>query len=41
MKKMYNTPEIELVKIDTRDIMSASLGDERDPWGEDDFPAAD
>jgi hypothetical protein len=39
--KKYIELEIELVKIDTRDIMSASLGDERDPWGEDDFPAAE
>ena len=35
--KKYTTVEIELVKIDTRDIMSASLGRDRDPYGEDPF----
>lgn len=37
MKKMYNAPEVELVKVDTKDIMSASLGLERDPVGTDIF----
>ena len=35
--KFYNVPSIEIVKIDTRDIMSASLGEIRDPHVSDPF----
>ena len=35
--KFYNVPSIEIVKIDTRDIMSASLGDVMDPHEPDNF----
>lgn len=35
--KFYNTPSIEIIKIDTRDIMSASLGEVRDPYEDDVF----
>ena len=35
--KFYNVPSIEIVKIDTRDIMSASLGDVKDPYVKDPF----
>ena len=36
--KFYNVPSIEIIKIDTRDIMSWSLGKDadnyvEDPWG--------
>ena len=37
MKKFYNAPELELVKIDTKDIMSVSLGPEKDPAETDIF----
>lgn len=37
MKKIYNAPELELVKIDTKDIMSISLGTKKDPYGKDIF----
>lgn len=36
-KNTYNVPEIELVVIDTKDIMSASLGLDRDPFSTDIF----
>jgi len=35
MKKIYNAPVVELVKVDTRDIMSASLGAVKDPYKTD------
>ena len=35
--KLYNTPAIEIIKIDTRDIMSASIGEVRDPFENDVF----
>ena len=35
--KFYNTPSIEIIKIDTRDIMSWSIGSEKDPWVNDPF----
>ena len=34
--KFYNVPSIEIIKIDTRDIMSWSLG-AADPWVDDPF----
>ena len=34
--KFYNVPSIEIIKIDTRDIMSWSLG-AADPWVNDPF----
>ena len=37
MKKLYNAPEVEIVKVDTRDIMSVSLGPEKDPAETDIF----
>ena len=37
MKKFYNAPEVEIVMVDTKDIMSASLGFERDPAETDIF----
>ena len=35
MKKIYNAPSVELVKIDTKDIMSASRGSVKDPYNRD------
>lgn len=35
--KFYNVPSIEIIKIDTRDIMSWSLGVEKDPFVNDPF----
>ena len=35
--KFYNVPSIEIIKIDTRDIMSWSLGSEKDPFVKDPF----
>ncbi len=35
--KIYNVPSIEIIKIDTRDIMSWSIGAEKDPWVNDPF----
>ena len=34
--KFYNVPSIEIIKIDTRDIMQWSLGS-KDPFVEDPF----
>ena len=35
--KFYNVPSIEIIKIDTRDIMSWSLGTVADPFVDDPF----
>ena len=35
--KFYNVPSIEIIKIDTRDIMSWSIGPDRDPFENDPF----
>ena len=35
--KVYNTPSIEIIKIDTRDIMSESKGILLDPFKSDIF----
>ena len=35
--KIYNVPSIEIIKIDTRDIMSWSIGKDADPWVDDPF----
>lgn len=33
--KFYNVPSIEIIKIDTRDIMSWSIGPDKDPYEND------
>lgn len=33
--KFYNVPSIEIIKIDTRDIMTWSTGIESDPYIDD------
>ena len=33
--KIYNVPSIEIIKIDTRDIMSWSTGAKSDPFIDD------
>jgi hypothetical protein len=35
MRKLYNAPAAELIKIDTKDIMSISRGGTKDPYTKD------
>lgn len=35
MKKIYEIPEIEIISVNTSDVITASLGKDRDPFAED------
>ena len=35
MKKAYEIPEIEIISVNTSDVITASLGKDRDPFAED------
>ena len=35
MKKAYEIPEIEIISVNTSDVITASLGKDRDPFVED------
>ena len=35
MKKIYESPEIEIISVNTSDVITASLGKDRDPFAED------
>ena len=37
MKKLYNAPSVELIKLDTKDIMASSYSISNDSWGKDIF----
>ena len=35
MKNTYEIPEIEIISVNTSDVITASLGQERDPFADD------
>ena len=35
MKKAYEIPEIEIISVNTSDVITVSLGKDRDPFAED------
>lgn len=35
MKNIYESPEIEIISVNTSDIMTESLGQARDPYADD------
>ena len=37
MKKLYNAPSVELIKLDTKDIMASSYNVSNDSWRKDIF----
>ena len=37
MKKIYKAPYAEIIDVETKDIMSLSLGNSKDPYVKDPF----
>ena len=35
MKRLYESPEIEIISVDAADVITASLGQDRDPFIDD------